>query len=108
MTFRRLAGAGAAGVVLGLATFIGFGLEPAEVEAADIITTTTGTAPATTPTITVVTTTIPTTTTTTSRVGGVGEPYGEVVGLTMFRGNPTRSWYGSGPLPDSAPAEQWK
>ena len=29
----------------------------------------------------------------------VGRPWGETVGLTMFRGNPTRSWYGVGPAP---------
>lgn len=29
----------------------------------------------------------------------VGRPWGEVLGLTMFRGNPTRTWYGTGPVP---------
>ena len=29
----------------------------------------------------------------------VGEPWGEVPGLTMFRGNPTRTFYGTGPAP---------
>ncbi len=96
------------GVLLGLVAFVGFGLDPAEVEAADTATTTVSTESASEPITTVVSTTVPTTTTTTSLVAGVGEPYGEVVGLTMFRGNPTRSWYGTGPLPDSAPAEQWK
>ncbi|MGF1666401.1 MAG: PQQ-binding-like beta-propeller repeat protein [Acidimicrobiia bacterium] len=37
----------------------------------------------------------------------VGRPWGEVVGLTMFRGNPTRSFYGTGPLPADTPVELW-
>ncbi|HJR92605.1 MAG TPA: PQQ-binding-like beta-propeller repeat protein [Acidimicrobiia bacterium] len=36
----------------------------------------------------------------------VGRPWGEVTGLTMFRGNPTRSWYGTGPAPTS-PSTLW-
>ena len=48
-----------------------------------------------------------TTSTTQPRVAAVGDPYGSVTGLTMFRGNPTRSWYGTGPLPDSAPVAVW-
>ena len=36
----------------------------------------------------------------------VGQPWGSVDGLTMFRGNPTRSYYGSGPLP-TAPQVLW-
>lgn len=35
-----------------------------------------------------------------------GEPWG-VKGLTMFRGNPSRTWYGTGPLPDEF-AIKWK
>ena len=30
----------------------------------------------------------------------VGQPWGEVSGLTMFRGNPTHTFHGTGPLPD--------
>ncbi len=45
------------------------------------------------------TTTLPPTTTTTLPPGGVGAPHGTVDGLTMFRGNPTRTWYGAGPIP---------
>lgn len=56
-----------------------------------------------------------TTTTTTIPVRGrdevpgwtVGEPWGTVSGVTMFRGNPTRTFYGSGPIPDS-PEEVWR
>lgn len=36
----------------------------------------------------------------------VGLPWGSVDGLTMFRGNPTRSYYGEGPLP-IAPEVLW-
>jgi outer membrane protein assembly factor BamB len=39
----------------------------------------------------------------------VGEPYAKgVKGLTMFRGNPTRTWYGTGPLPEEKPAVLWR
>ncbi|GAA0915050.1 hypothetical protein GCM10009557_88110 [Virgisporangium ochraceum] len=39
----------------------------------------------------------------------VGKPYGEKVpGLLTFRGNPTRTYYGTGPLPRSQPSEKWK
>lgn len=31
----------------------------------------------------------------------VGQPWGSVSGLTMFRGNPTRTFYGTGPISDS-------
>ena len=37
----------------------------------------------------------------------VGQPYGEKVeGLLTFRGNPTRTYYGKGPVPEK-PAVQW-
>src|SRR5690606_11997968 len=36
----------------------------------------------------------------------VGKPWGEVEGLTMFRGNPTRTWYGVGPVPED-PENLW-
>ncbi|MGZ8755608.1 MAG: outer membrane protein assembly factor BamB family protein [Acidimicrobiia bacterium] len=63
----------------------------------------------TTTTTKATTTTVATTTTTTlpAREAGtvpgftVGEPWGSTVGLTMFRGNPTRTFYGSGPLPEN-------
>ncbi|MCB1245642.1 MAG: hypothetical protein KDB69_00070, partial [Acidimicrobiia bacterium] len=29
----------------------------------------------------------------------VFKPWGDVVGLTMWRGNPTRTFYGTGPIP---------
>ncbi len=79
-----------------------------------------GGAPATTaPTTT--TTTVPPTTTTSSTTTTttlpppvrfsdrrfVGQPHGTVAGLTMFRGNPTRTWYGTGPAPTD-PAILWR
>ncbi len=61
------------------------------------------------------TTTRPATTTTTRppRPEGyvpratVGRPWGSVPGLTMFRGNPTRTFYGTGPVP-TAPEVLWR
>jgi outer membrane protein assembly factor BamB len=38
----------------------------------------------------------------------VGVPWGSVTGLTMFRGNPTRTWFGTGPVPPSAPQVLWR
>ncbi len=46
------------------------------------------------------TTTVPAPTTTTLPAGPVGAPHGEVTGLTMFRGNPTRTFYGTGIIPE--------
>lgn len=37
----------------------------------------------------------------------IGLPWGSVAGVTMFRGNPTRTYYGSGPVP-SAPGVSWR
>ncbi len=37
-----------------------------------------------------------------------GRPWGVVAGVTMFRGSPTRSWYGTGPLPLGEPAVLWR
>lgn len=39
---------------------------------------------------------------------GVGQPWGIVEGLTMFRGNPSRTFYGTGPISDTAPKLQWR
>ncbi len=38
----------------------------------------------------------------------VFEPWGSVVGLTMFRGNPTRTYFGSGPVPATPPTQLWR
>lgn len=37
----------------------------------------------------------------------VGRPWGTTQGLTMFRGNPTRTFYGTGPVPE-APTVAWR
>ena len=38
-----------------------------------------------------------------------GQPYGSTVnGLLTFRGNPTRSYYGTGPVPRTQPAVLWQ
>ncbi len=38
-----------------------------------------------------------------------GEPYGnQVQGIITFRGNPTRTYYGTGPIPRTAPQELWR
>ncbi len=35
-------------------------------------------------------------------------PWGSVDGLTMFRGNPTRTFFGTGPVPSEAPEVLWR
>jgi len=37
----------------------------------------------------------------------VGEPWGSAEGLLMFRGNPTNTWYGTGPVPET-PEVMWR
>jgi outer membrane protein assembly factor BamB len=55
-----------------------------------------------------------TTTTIPQRPEGVVSPetvfqsWGSVEGLTMFRGNPTRTYFGSGPIPATAPDRLWR
>jgi outer membrane protein assembly factor BamB len=96
-----------AGVMVGTAAFVVRDGEPPVTTLAAPTTTTT--------VVTTTTTTAPTTTTTTIPVRSqgavpgfsVGEPWGTVSGLTMFRGNPTRTFYGSGPLPDDPPSVAW-
>ncbi len=80
------------------------------------VETTTTTTPPTTMAQSTTTTksTASTTTTTTApeRAAGtvpgwtVGEPWGSVSGITMFRGNPTRTYYGEPPMP-SDPDPLW-
>ena len=39
----------------------------------------------------------------------VGKPYGDKVnGLLTFRGNPTRTYYGQGPVPRTTPQRRWQ
>jgi outer membrane protein assembly factor BamB len=105
---RRVGGIAVLGVVLGALAFAGFGLEPDEVDASPAIpTTTTSSLDTTTSTGRVETPTTTATTLPPPVVEGVGEPYGDVPGLIMFRGNPSRTFYGSGPLPTDAPGQQW-
>ncbi len=42
-----------------------------------------------------------------AKLSKIGEPWGSVTGLTMFRGSPTRTFYGVGPLP-ADPKVLWK
>lgn len=78
-------------------------------------TTTTATPTTTASTTTTSTTTTSTTTTTTTIPmhpwvdrRTVGQPWGdEVTGLITFRGNPTNSFYGTGPIPET-PVVQWR
>jgi len=64
-----------------------------------------------TTTLAATTTLVPTTTVPPRQAGTVpgftvGQPWGSVNGLTMFRGNPTRTYYGQGPLPAN-PSIAW-
>jgi outer membrane protein assembly factor BamB len=71
-------------------------------------------APPTTAVPTIAPTTTPPTTTAPPFAGwsdpaGVGQPYGDTVrGLLTFRGNPTRTYYGAGPVPRTAPVQAWR
>ncbi len=71
----------------------------------------TTTAPAAAPSTTtplVITTTAPPKPATLADPGGVGLPWGTAVqGLLTFRGNPSRTWYGTGPLPEQ-PVIAWR
>ena len=95
------------GSVLGV---VGFVLFADEFRAADeVAASTTVTAPEPTTTASTGTTTSttlpPTTSTSTTLVAS--QPWGSVPGLTMFRGNPTRTYHGGGPLPAS-PNVAWR
>lgn len=107
-----------AGVVLGMASFAAFGPEsgPGGVgePGSSVVATTSASTPATTTTGASARGDSTTTSTTLlireqGTVPGwtVGLPWGSVDGLTMFRGNPTRTFYGTGPVPES-PSEAWK
>lgn len=45
---------------------------------------------------------------TVSRPEDVGRPWGVIQGLTMFRGNPSRTFYGTGPITVAAPRVMWR
>ncbi|MBW3666260.1 MAG: PQQ-binding-like beta-propeller repeat protein [Actinobacteria bacterium] len=96
------------GVLLGVGAFTWWSAadDDALLAAAPSSPTTAVGAPDTTGEAAETTTTASTTTTTTTvPTAGVGEPYGE--GLVMFRGNPTRNFYGTGPISDS-PSQLWR
>jgi outer membrane protein assembly factor BamB len=108
----------AAGFVLGLAVFlVTRGDDPSTTSVTGLSAFPTTTASATTgsnpaqPTTTMPPT--PTTAPPQDREPGtvpgftVGRPWGTTVGMTMFRGNPTRTFYGQGPVPDS-PTVAWR
>ncbi len=61
--------------------------------------------PSTNTTITTTTTTLPLARFVDPRT--VGKPWGTVAGVLQFRGNPSRTWYGNGPLP-TAPETLWR
>lgn len=106
MINRRLGVIVAVGIAVGVTLFAVVAPDAPEVE----VVTTPTTLAVTTTTVKPTTTTTPPDTTTTTQppvVAGVGEPYGSVSGLTMFRGNPSRTWYGTGPLPANAPISRW-
>jgi outer membrane protein assembly factor BamB len=106
------------GAVLGAAMFAASGPLGSSAPPSTIAASSVSTAPATTglPTITTTSSTSSTTTTTTEPprpegvvpLNTVGEPWGSTVGLTMFRGNPTRSFYGTGPIPSEEPSVLWR
>jgi len=107
-----------AGFVLGLAVYLvtrdDAPVADARTDLAAASSTTTGPSPLTTEPSTT-TSTLPTTTTTVPPVRDpgtvpgftVGQPWGTTVGVTMFRGNPTRTFYGVGPVPE-APTVAWR
>jgi outer membrane protein assembly factor BamB len=105
----------AAGAIAGgLGAVVLSGSVPAPpIEAAPTASTAARPAPPVTVTVppisTAPTTTLPTRVERTVPGWTVGRPWPDPpIGLTMFRGNPTRTWYGTGPLPDSAPGVLWE
>jgi outer membrane protein assembly factor BamB len=109
----------AAGFVFGIAVFVitrGDSSDSIETRGSPQATVTTITQPGATPASGSSAATSSTTTTTTQpqerepgTVPGwtVGRPWGTTPGVTMFRGNPTRTYYGTGPVPDS-PTVAWR
>ena len=105
------------GALLGATAFVALGYsfggdnpeeEVLPTSTTEMRSTTTTTAPSTTSTSTTTTTTrLP------ARLAGevpgwtVGQSWGSVPGVTMFRGNPTRTFYGTGPIGDD-PGVVWR
>ena len=110
----------AAGFILGLAVFLVTRDDdlsaPVEANPAGVSPTTLTSLPPGSEPLPTTTASPPTTTTTMAQqtrdpgtVPGftVGQPWGSTVGVTMFRGNPTRSFHGLGPVPDT-PTVAWR
>jgi outer membrane protein assembly factor BamB len=109
----------AAGFILGLGVYLVTRDEapasPSPLAANAAPSTTTGPTGSTLPSTSTTSPPVATTTTTapTEREPGtvpaftVGRPWGSTVGMTMFRGNPTRTFHGTGPVPD-APTVAWR
>jgi outer membrane protein assembly factor BamB len=108
------------GVALGLIAFVALGyrfgsddpdrtqsLGPGPPATTTTMTVTTSPAPTTTPpTPGTTTTTLPVRATDDVPGWTVGRPWGSVAGVTMFRGNPTRTFYGTGPV-GARPSVAW-
>ena len=111
----------AIGALLGIAAFLILDPEAESVDTEPVASATTTTAavkgdgkvppsdprPGTTTTTASPTTTLPIRGPDTVPGWTVGEQWGSVDGLTMFRGSPTRTFYGTGPLAAS-PSEVWR
>ncbi|MCI0425610.1 MAG: PQQ-binding-like beta-propeller repeat protein, partial [Actinobacteria bacterium] len=101
------------GAVLGLTAFVALGGSDDQYPSAPTTTPVERSEPAPTATTSTTTTTIATTTTLPPRSEGevpawtVGRSWGSVPGVTMFRGNPTRTFYGAGPIGDD-PVVVWR
>ncbi|MGI9642459.1 MAG: hypothetical protein ACR2N9_06725 [Acidimicrobiia bacterium] len=64
--------------------------------------------PGTTATTSSTTTTLPAQPTGVVTAESLFRPWGTVEGLTMFRGNPTRTFFGTGPISTTAPERMWR
>lgn len=107
------------GAALGATAFAIFWPDPEDAEAgsapdattttvaSNVIDTTMAAEASTTTTVETTTTTEPARARDTVPAWTVGEAWGTTVGVTMFRGNPTRTFYGSGPVPNQ-PEEAWR
>ncbi len=99
------------GSVLGMAAFFLVGLPevPATATPEPAAPSTTSTVTSTTPTTIPEAVAVPERSEPPAAVANaVGQPWGTVAGITMFRGNPTRTWYGTGPVPAEPVKPLWR
>jgi outer membrane protein assembly factor BamB len=75
---------------------------------APVTTTIPGEATGTTSATSSTTTTLPPRPTGVVTADSLFRPWGTVDGLTMFRGNPTRTFFGTGPVSQTAPERLWR